>query len=150
MKKTVTSSKRHEELLTRVNAGEQKTMRQWAADLFSDIEPEFGRTRVGQLMNKLRKQGHMLFPVPLKEGQAGIVTNVNDNPTAFAYVYNRHSVKSVENNLIRNADIAEKFIAHHPKLKPKIVDIFSSIVNTALSLNGQLTGIEYKAPKKLK
>lgn len=102
-----------DKLLEGVTAGGKKTRSEWAEHFHSTT------SKISGAMNKLRKQGHMLFPIGGKNTwpqQEGIITNVSLKVADIRETAERHDKTYLAPQLESAFRLFESAVTHHPEM----------------------------------
>ncbi len=135
--------KKSVEFYERVLAGEERTIANWAIELFGDDDLK-NRVKIGAFMRSLRRKDVMIFPVKRGEGTGGgIVEVINSKPVEFLATVNRLQRNNVEPMIINSFRYLEVMIDEHPKLKEKAVAMAKHVLSIAYEKEKRILGIGY-------
>lgn len=141
--KAVTRSKRANLLLERVLNGDKYTTRQWAEELFPELEAEKGINRVTSYLATLRRNGVMLFCIPPATGGAGIVEYVNEDETKFSWAFGKVANR-MESALKSVVLVGGVLVANHKDTKAAVTARTATLLSQTQDASNYLLDVKYE------
>lgn len=124
-------------LLGRLQAGEEKTYKEWGIEFKTTVE------KIGTAIRRLRKRGYMYYPIgticdPFNGNQGGIVKNVMDSKRYIQEVTGRNDSQEITPRILSAFRLMEEVVIEFPELLSQIESGATKIVMLAMNRKEQL------------
>jgi len=137
-----TTRLKKDEFLRRIKNGEEKTIREWAEELFKEedmTDPILLKRKVGTItywVRNYRLEGEMLFTLAV--GKRMVVYRVNDDRQKYLMVW-RGMVDKAEQAIARASTVGESMVRRFPALGTVASETAKTLGRSARELSSFIT-----------